>query len=199
MTFDTLDPDLDPRRAAILGAAFQTFCRYGFKRTAMDDIARAAGLSRAGLYQHYRNKQDIFRSLTQLYFDVTTQRARQALTPALPPQVALKALFDAKAGPELEAMFASPHGQELLDEKFSTSADIATAGIACLAAILADWLHAEAAAGRLSLDAAGNDAPGFARTLLAAVEGLKTPDGGIEAYRRESARLAAVIGRGLLP
>jgi len=49
------------RRAAILDAATQVFLRYGFKKTSMDDVARAAGLSRQGLYLHFSTKEVLFK------------------------------------------------------------------------------------------------------------------------------------------
>ncbi|MCB1405239.1 MAG: TetR/AcrR family transcriptional regulator [Rhodobacteraceae bacterium] len=191
------EAEVDPRRAAIIGAAFDVFCRYGFRRTAMEDIARAAGMSRAALYLHYRNKQDIFRSLAQHYYDVTDARLRQALRPGLSPQDALDAVVDAKAGPELEAMFASPHGEELLDANFSTSADIVRAGEARIAAILADWLASETRADRITLAAVGGDADALATTIIGAISGLKTPSAGYAAFRADCGRLMALIGRGL--
>lgn len=48
------------RRAAILEAATRVFLRYGFKKTSMDDLARAAGLSRQGLYLHFATKEALF-------------------------------------------------------------------------------------------------------------------------------------------
>jgi AcrR family transcriptional regulator len=48
------------RRAAILEAATRVFLRYGFKKTSMDDLARAAGLSRQGLYLHFPTKEALF-------------------------------------------------------------------------------------------------------------------------------------------
>jgi AcrR family transcriptional regulator len=48
------------RRAAILEAATRVFLRYGFKKTSMDDLARAAGLSRQGLYLHFPTKEKLF-------------------------------------------------------------------------------------------------------------------------------------------
>lgn len=191
------EAEADPRRAAILDAAFDVFCRYGFKRTAMEDIARAADMSRAALYLHYRNKTDIFRSLAQQYFDVTDARLRRALCPGLAPEAALLALVDAKAGPELEAMFASPHGEDLLDANFATSADLVQAGEARIAAILAEWLAAEARAGRITLDAVGGDAGALATTIIGAISGLKTPGSGFAAFRADCRRLMALIGRGL--
>jgi len=185
---------IDPRRAAILGAAFETFCHYGFRRTSMEDIARAVGLSRPALYQHYQNKQDIYRSLIQHYFDVTETRVREALVPGMAPEAALAAVFAAKAGPELEAMFASAHGDELLDANVATSADLVEAGESRIADHLARWLATEAEARRIRLT---EDPGALARTLIAAQAGLKSPRHGIGAYRAGAAQLARVIGRGL--
>lgn len=48
------------RRAAILDAATGVFLRYGYRKTSMDDLARAAGLSRQGLYLHFATKEVLF-------------------------------------------------------------------------------------------------------------------------------------------
>jgi len=54
------DPGAE-RRAAILAAATRVFLRYGFKKTSMDDLSRAAGLSRQGLYLHFPTKEALFK------------------------------------------------------------------------------------------------------------------------------------------
>ena len=190
-------PDADPRRAAILAAAFECFARYGFRRTAMEDIARAAGISRAALYLHYRNKPDIFRSLVQAYFDLAEVRMMAALQPGLAPERALAAAFAAKLGPEVAPLFDSPHGDELLDANFSTAADVALRGEARIAAMLTDWLQGEAAAGRIVLP--GGDAAALAETMVAALGGLKQPGRRYGDLQAGLARLAQLLGRGLRP
>lgn len=50
------------RRTAILEAAAKVFLRYGYKKTSMDDLARAAGLSRQGLYLHFKTKEALFQA-----------------------------------------------------------------------------------------------------------------------------------------
>src|ERR1700736_7091998 len=49
------------RREALLEAAVGVFARYGFRKTSMDDVARAAGVSRQGLYLLFANKEELFR------------------------------------------------------------------------------------------------------------------------------------------
>lgn len=193
------DQAQDPRRLAILKAAFEAFSSYGFRRTAMEDIARAAGMSRAALYLHYRNKEDIFRSLTQFYYDDAAAQVQQVLAQDLPVDQALAQAFAAQAGQIFEALLASPHGEELLDTKYASSADIAQAGEARLVTVYAAWLREQSAAGRISLDVAQGDAEALAATMLAALHGLKTPRPTPAAYRAAAALLAGVFARSLLP
>ena len=47
----------------ILDAATDLFAHYGFDKTTMDDIARAASVSKGALYLHFRGKDDLFDAL----------------------------------------------------------------------------------------------------------------------------------------
>lgn len=59
----TTSPDHSAdRRTAILDSAAKVFLRYGFKKTSMDDLARSAGLSRQGLYLHFKTKEELFQA-----------------------------------------------------------------------------------------------------------------------------------------
>ena len=69
----------DPRQQAILESAWKAFSAYGFRKTSMDDIARGAGISRPALYLHYRNKEDIFRTLAQYLYEASEQAVRDVL------------------------------------------------------------------------------------------------------------------------
>ena len=51
------------RRAQILAAAQTCFGRSGYHKTTMDDIVRAAGLSKGSLYWHFKSKDEIFLAL----------------------------------------------------------------------------------------------------------------------------------------
>lgn len=59
------------RREQILSAARRCFIENGFHPTRMDDIARVAGLSKGGVYFHFKSKQDVFKSLVQEEFDAS--------------------------------------------------------------------------------------------------------------------------------
>src|ERR1700727_971622 len=75
---ETSDPTA-ARRGAILEAATGVFLRYGFKKTSMDDLARAAGLSRQGLYLHFATKEALFKDAVLQLLDATRATARAAL------------------------------------------------------------------------------------------------------------------------
>ncbi|MGI0525828.1 TetR/AcrR family transcriptional regulator [Rhizobium giardinii] len=52
----------DQKMSHILDAALPVFVRFGFQKTSMIDIARAAGISRASLYQSFKSKEELFRA-----------------------------------------------------------------------------------------------------------------------------------------
>lgn len=53
----------DARIPQILDAALQAFAADGFAATRIDDIARQAGLSKGGIYTHFKSKDEIFEAL----------------------------------------------------------------------------------------------------------------------------------------
>src|SRR5258705_4199321 len=66
------------QREAILVAATAAFLRYGFKKTSMDDVARAAGVSRQGLYLYFDTKDLLFRESLQHLVSHLISSARAA-------------------------------------------------------------------------------------------------------------------------
>jgi AcrR family transcriptional regulator len=56
---------IDARQAAVLDAAVSVFARYGFRKTSMEEVARAAGASRQGLYLQFANKEELFRKAVE--------------------------------------------------------------------------------------------------------------------------------------
>jgi AcrR family transcriptional regulator len=59
----------DSKRARVLEAAMKVVLVYGYHRTTMDDIARAAQMSRPALYLLFRNKAEIYRAIAGRMFD----------------------------------------------------------------------------------------------------------------------------------
>ncbi|WP_258091770.1 TetR/AcrR family transcriptional regulator [Salipiger pentaromativorans] len=177
---------------AILEAAFEQFAAYGYRRTSMEDIARAAGMSRPALYMHFAGKEAILRALVGLYYARLGEAVAQALARTGPPEAVLEAALACHAAAIPAAVLRAPHGEELLDSTSAICGDVFQEGEARLAERYVAWLTREAAAGRLRLE----EAPALvAETLLAAAKGAKRPP--YEAYPERLRLLARMIGRGL--
>ena len=184
----------DPKQQAILASAWQAFAAYGFRKTSMDDIAKGAAMSRPALYLHYRNKEDIFRQLAQVYYDQSEQAVTDALAgPGSVAEVLGKA-FVVQGGDIAEAMLGSPHGMDLLDASTSTAGDIIQTGEARLQTLYAQWLTDQVAAGRVHLTGPADE---VATTFCMALKGLKTAGSDFQTYTKRVAQLAAMIGAGL--
>lgn len=55
-------------RATILDAAMQLFSQQGVAATTLDDIARAAGVTRGAIYWHFAGKEELYYTLVQERF-----------------------------------------------------------------------------------------------------------------------------------
>ncbi|TMA30663.1 MAG: TetR/AcrR family transcriptional regulator [Deltaproteobacteria bacterium] len=65
----TRSPAVAQRRLRILGAAAQCFAKSGFARTRIDDVALAAGVSRALVYNHFGSKEELARCVRDHMLD----------------------------------------------------------------------------------------------------------------------------------
>jgi AcrR family transcriptional regulator len=70
----------DARQVALLDAAVGVFARYGFRKASMDEVARAAGVSRQGLYLQFANKEELFRRALEHTLSSQLQAAIAALS-----------------------------------------------------------------------------------------------------------------------
>jgi AcrR family transcriptional regulator len=67
------------RREHVLDAALLVFARYGYRKASMDDVARAADISRPGLYFYFASKQELFRAAVTHALDGDVAAAQRAL------------------------------------------------------------------------------------------------------------------------
>ena len=78
----TRSPGVAQRRLRILGAAAQCFAKSGFARTRIDDVAIAAGVSRALVYNHFGSKEELARCVRDHMLDEWTSAVDRALADA---------------------------------------------------------------------------------------------------------------------
>lgn len=87
------------RHDALLRAALGVFARFGYRKTSMDELARAAGLSRQGLYLRFRSKEELFRAMVTHLLDSSLRGATEVLSDSTRPlQERLVRGFDEWAG-----------------------------------------------------------------------------------------------------
>jgi TetR/AcrR family transcriptional regulator, regulator of autoinduction and epiphytic fitness len=67
------------KREAILDSAVGVLGRFGFKKTSVDDLAKAAGLSKQGLYLHFASKEEIFLAAIDRYLEDGLRMVREEL------------------------------------------------------------------------------------------------------------------------
>jgi TetR/AcrR family transcriptional regulator of autoinduction and epiphytic fitness len=182
----------DARRRQLLDAAVETFLRFGFKKTSMDDVARAAGVSRQALYLHFASKETLFEHGVRH----VQQQAQAAATAALDDEAA-------DIEDRLVSAFLALHA---LHFAHNTSLEHMGELVAAMSSSLAEELAAQQAQfithvarvlRQQELVGAG-EKPGakdVARTLEAAAVGLKHTSTSLQAYREQMQVVVRVVCR----
>jgi TetR/AcrR family transcriptional regulator of autoinduction and epiphytic fitness len=162
--------DVDLRLCAVLDAAIGVFARFGYRKTSMDDVARAAGVSRQGLYLSFANKEELFRRALEHSLRAQLASAIAALSGAN-DSLEIRIIAACK---EWSGRFVGSLGADAAD-LMCASTSLAGATLAeyewQFEAALADAIRATAVADRCA--AAGLNVADFARALHATARGLK--------------------------
>ena len=117
--------DPDPKRAKVLDGAMRVFLTYGYQRVTMEDIARAAEISRPALYLLFKNKADIYRALGAALLERSAETAEEELAKDGAFVERMLAAIDRSLIAMMKTIIESPHGAELLDHKNTLAADLA--------------------------------------------------------------------------
>jgi AcrR family transcriptional regulator len=114
---------VDDKKSKVLTAALSVFLRYGFKRVNMNDIADAAGVSRAALYLLFKNKEDIFVGVFLKWVDETISNIKSDMDAAESPQEKIERAFEIWAVRPFEMVMHSPEAKELVECSFDFAQD----------------------------------------------------------------------------
>lgn len=194
MSGSEADDGVSERTASILDAAAALFLRYGFKKTSMDDLARAAGLSRQGLYLHFSSKEALFKAVIEGMAAATSAIRRAELEregPAIEDR--LLAAFVV-----VHAQMVGPDGGETVAELLAT-AEVLMGG--CIGEMEEEFVGDLAQALRASgvaaaWKAAGVSAKELAANLVFTSHGAKKAAPTPAAYRAAMRTAVRVICRG---
>ena len=168
------------KREAILEAAFTQFSRYGFRRTSMEDIAKETGISRASIYSHFDNKEEVFRSLSAFLHDRALGEAEVRLKGTessikAPLQVSdrIASALLAKINPFHKVLTESAHGSELADENSQRCGDLVRDSQERFQSMLTQTLTSAARDGEIDLKTAKLKASAAAELIYLGASGLK--------------------------
>lgn len=81
------------RHDQMLDAAAELFARNGFAATSIREVAAKANLTKAGLYYHIREKEDLLARICAFSIETILAGAHQALGEATSPRARLSALI----------------------------------------------------------------------------------------------------------
>ena len=182
-----------PQREAILKAATATFLRYCFKKTSMDDVAQAAGVSRQGLYLYFDTKDLLFREALQYLVSHMISTARSVAEDGnLSLRDRLLGVFEAVHGNAFQS--ASPeHAFELLQSAQSADGALLVQLDRDLMGIVAALLAEAGAADRW--EEAGVTVAELSEQLLMSAKGIKASVDTLAAYRERMLTAIRIVTR----
>jgi AcrR family transcriptional regulator len=193
----SFETDPDPKRARILDGAMKVFLTYGYQRVTMEDIARAAEVSRPALYLLFKNKADIYRALGAALLERSAESAEDELTKDGPFVERMMAAVERALISMMKAIMDSPHGAEILDHKNTLAGDLHAVWRGKLRETFRKAVLAEARRNKVDLKARGLTAESLADLLLDGLEGMKSRISDADEQRKGAERLIRVIALAL--
>ncbi|MET8995765.1 TetR/AcrR family transcriptional regulator [Amycolatopsis sp. NPDC004169] len=165
------------RREAVLESALLTFARHGYRKTSMEEVARAARISRPGLYFLFASKEDLFRTAATRAIEQDLAAAEEILAdPGKPLRERLLGAFDRWAGRYVGPM--SRDVPEVIEQNPDLLGPITRTAPERFEELVVAAVGGEAATG-------------VAQTLISASVGLKHQ---VETREEYLGRLATAIG-----
>ncbi len=83
-------------REQIIEGARKVFERYGFSKTSMEDIAKAAGRGRRTIYTHFNNKREVFKAVIDMEVERLAGLLAGIVEQPVPPREKLRRYMHAR-------------------------------------------------------------------------------------------------------
>ena len=90
MELNPLNSGKDEVREQLVQSARLVFARYGFKKTALDDIAREARKGKSTIYYYFKSKDDIFKAVIDAEAEIRSKSIEDQISDIEDPQQKLK-------------------------------------------------------------------------------------------------------------
>jgi AcrR family transcriptional regulator len=80
----------DEVRELLVQAARQVFARYGYKKTALDDISREARKGKSTIYYYFKSKDEIFKAVIDSEAEIRIKAINEKINPISNPMLKLR-------------------------------------------------------------------------------------------------------------
>lgn len=115
-------------KTRILDATMVVFRRHGFRRSSIEQVAEAAGLTRQALYHHFESKEALFRAVIERVHESAIAAEDAAVSEAEKAGGGLADILAAGMTARMNTMIASfdgsPHIEELYSEHLVQARDL---------------------------------------------------------------------------
>lgn len=167
--------DREAKRQAILAAAIAVFSEKGYHATKMADIARKAEMGKGTLYEYFRTKEELPKSLFGLMLQEFDQQISQLEQAQSEPVEAIMAGIQLCFQDLDEFAYVTPLvfeilGNKELDRSIGLSEDFEQ-WLECINQFFITQIQAGQSQGTISADLS---APIFARMLVSTLDGMAT-------------------------
>ena len=175
----------------IIAEAKKVFLRYGFRRTTMADLAKAAQMSRPALYLVFPSKEDVFLAVAKQFKADALGEIRRGIPPLKTAAQKLTFAFDVWYVRPFEMVQASPDAGDLFESGCEIACEVLGKAKAEFEAIVAEVLRPIAREqSRLKLPAVR-----IAHILCGAAHGFKeTASDAAELRRMLNDHLTLIVG-----
>lgn len=190
----------DKKRDAILEAAYRQFSHYSFRKTSMEDIAQAAGISRASIYSYFQNKDDIFRNVSIQLHDQAEQMAQASLESSGNDITSrIEGALLARHGPFQKVATESTYGTEIYDEHHRLCSDIVSDANSKFLKLLTEALNNAVRNNEIDLQCAGLSTDAAAELVNFGASGLKQGAKDLSSFERRIKNFARLFVQACRP
>ena len=80
----------EEKKTIITKVARQIFSKYGFLKTTVDDIAKAARIGKASIYHYFRSKEELFTNVVEKEYQLLIKEIEDAINKETNPKKKIK-------------------------------------------------------------------------------------------------------------
>ncbi|MGO4545718.1 TetR/AcrR family transcriptional regulator [Paenibacillus sp. 2TAB23] len=131
----------DKKKLHILSVALDVYFKYGYKRVSMNEIAQAAGISRAGLYLYFKNKEEVFNATILHYGDTLIEEIVEGLSSKKTPEDKILYAIEVWSINNFDQSLNSPEVKEMTDSSYVFAQDALDASYNKLEVVLISILE----------------------------------------------------------